>query len=82
MARNDEAIDKEVMETMRAIREGQNNIATVLQKLTSAMQQLAPVNRRAPNHHTWVGSITGTPRTTRTPTQNIDRPLMPIFVGS
>ena len=31
MARNAEAQDREVMETLRAIRDGQNNIATTLQ---------------------------------------------------
>ena len=82
MARNDEAIDREVMETMRPIREGKNNIATTLQQLTGAMQQLAPINRRVPNHHSGGGSIAGTPRTARTPTWNTDRPLMPVFVGN
>ena len=80
MARNDEAIDREVMETMQFIREGKNNIATTLQQLTGAMQQLAPINRRVPNHHSGGGSIAGTPRTTRNPTRNTDKPLMPIFV--
>ena len=82
MARNDVAMDREVMETMRAIREGQNNIAVALQQLTGAMQQLAPVNRRAPSHHSGGSSIAGTPRTARTPTRNTDRPSMPIFVGN
>ena len=82
MARNEEAMDREVMDTMRAIREGQNNIAAALQQLTGAMQQLAPVNRRAPSHHSGGGSTIGSPRTVRTPTRNTDRPLMPIFVGN
>ena len=81
MARNEEAMDREVMDTMRAIREGQNNIAAALQQLTGAMQQLAPVNRRAPSHHSGGGSTIGSPRTVRTHTRNTDRPLMPVFVG-
>lgn len=82
MARNEEAVDREVMATLRAIREGQNNLATALQQLTGAMQQLAPVNRGAPSHHSEGGSIAGSPRAARTTTRNTDRPLMPVFVGN
>ena len=38
-----------------------------------------PVHRRAPSHHSGGGSIAGSPRAVRALTDNIDRPLMPIF---
>lgn len=83
MARNAEAHDRdEVMETLRAIRDGQNNIATRLQQLIGAMQQLAPANRGAPSHHGGGGSVAGSPCAARASTRNTDRPLMPVFVGN
>lgn len=82
MARNVDEQDKEVNETLLAIREGRNHIATVLQQLTGAMQQLAPLHRGAPSHHSGGGSVARTPRAARAPTRNTDRPLMSIFVGN
>ncbi len=80
MAHNVDEQDQEVRETLQAIREGQNNIATVLQQLTGTMQHLAPINRGPPSHHSGGGSVASSPRAARAPTQNTDRPLMPIFV--
>ena len=45
------------------------------------MQQLAPINRESPSHHSGDGSVARSPRAARAPTRNTDRPLMPIFVG-
>ena len=43
------------------------------------MQQLLPVQRRAPSHHSGGGSIARSPRAIRALTHNTDRPFMPVF---
>ena len=69
----------EVRETLHAIRDGQYNIATTLQQLIGATQQLAPTHRRTPSHHNGARNVAGLPQAAKPPTQNTNRPLMPTF---
>lgn len=75
MTHNETEQEREVRETLRAIKDGQDNIANAV----GTMQQLGLVNRRDPTHHSGGGSVASSPQANRAPTQNIDMPLMPIF---
>ena len=63
-----EGADREARETLRALRDGQNHVANVLQQLTQAIQQMNTGPRRPQSHHSEGGSAIGTPRGMGAPT--------------
>ena len=61
MTHNEIEQDREIWETLRAIRDRQNNIADALQQLVINIQQLALVNRRALSYQSGGNSVVGSP---------------------